>query len=284
LQAFQPRKDHEMIRTSKPKRLRWRRKTAVALLAATAAMVGGGQALAPAPALAEINLAPSWGGCSELEASWFDQFCISDEPGGGSVPSLGGGGGGGTGGSSGSSGTKIKDDGRNEAIVITETKVKVPVGTRPDSSKTGSGAEPGNSGGPPKTTGSGRIPRCSKTVTENCRPPVVDCIASDGARRPAWSSEECDEFNKERELEAERKAKKEALMKARRPAFCKFLRAQVKNAEDTLAAFDRFVEVDSNGAVIHHGPKTSVDPDMKIVTDAYIKALKDLAEGGCPQS
>jgi hypothetical protein len=61
------------------RRLRWRRRTLIALLAAVAASLGGGQALAPTPAVAmDGQDGAGKEECSELDWGWFED-CVDDD-------------------------------------------------------------------------------------------------------------------------------------------------------------------------------------------------------------
>lgn len=233
-----------------------RAKVTIAALTASAALVGGAQALAPAPAVAMVG---NDGPCSTFGVFWID--CVVNEEGGGGSGESGGG--------SGSGGGGVKG---NEVIAINgkaPTVIKVPVGARGDSGA-GSGAERNQSGGPSRQGGGpGRLPRCTGGNTQNCRPAHIDCQASDGAHKRVWSSEECDDFLEKKRREAER----EAMRKARQADNCALLRGILKLAQETDRRF--------TGKYPPHDPRRPLDRDIERVGGILLDFPRLLEEEGC---
>jgi hypothetical protein len=164
---IQQRKDQRMIRTTLKPSPR-SRKLALATLAATAALAGAGQLLAPTPAAATDYLEPP---CADQSFSIDEVSCIVTDDDGGSGPAAGAG----SGSNGGPSAPPPGDDGRNEVIEI-EMPTQIMVGgaqprPAPDRDHERERRE-GNAG-----SGRGRIYVCPGRKAEQCkaRSDDVDC-------------------------------------------------------------------------------------------------------------
>lgn len=146
----------------------WRGRKLVAILAVSAAFVGAGQALSPAPAMAMVDLGGGGTGCPG--EFWIDQFCSDQKEidGGGELEEGGGSGG--------------------EVIVVTDPTcgdpnvVCVPVGGDPSAPAptTGTDQDPAEE---PFQRGRGSLPPCKKGQnprTANCSQHGYRCVVKGG--------------------------------------------------------------------------------------------------------
>jgi hypothetical protein len=271
-----------MTRTSsqEPRQRRW--KPAIAMLVLSAGFVAGGGALAPAQASAAVSDGQEI--CSPYDVTWFDQFCVDSNDGGGSGAGSGGGGGAGSGGGSGSgSSAAAGSDGRIEVIEIEEQlpkRIKVPLGARDDSSssKGGDGGAAGGDGGPARGgRGKSSLPPCphrlasqqGKAVSQdrkaNCRPPEVHCQFSEGGVEKdvlVHSTKQCTELSRTaKQLE-------------RRPAYCKFLARMWASANEAVKDFG-FKPMTADSIIV------SDDPQIQDVVEASIRAQVAWEDSQC---
>jgi hypothetical protein len=164
-----------MITTSSRRIRSWRWKMSIAMLALSAAFVGGGQALAPSPAIAMVDLGSGGQECQ----FWIDCFNQAESGSGGGDSSGGAGPSGG--GSSGGEVIHVHDpkcSDPNVTCVPVGGDNRAPSQTDPDT---------GTSQDEPFTRGRGALPPCRKGQTprrDNCSAHNFKCVVKGQKGQP----------------------------------------------------------------------------------------------------